>query len=268
MGNNQMSRNTFTNLENNGVVLHSSSRRKRVLTAQQRRKYLEKFKNKLKSPKVKFMAMMKLGLQCMKENERFIFKLPMAYYMRVVQYLSKQVGDHNINIIKRYGDAVNIKTVNSLRNKIAVKNAFMKYVVRDSLPWAKRQIKEEMGKFGSSKFVVREYYEEIEKMNNETGQIEPKNEDQIKEKKTEPKKEEKKEDIKVNRIYLNPEKEKFVNEPIHKPHLSNECIFIRNQLVKYGFSNLESFEGEFLGLFIKPPRMFSKIQDNSSNGIY
>lgn len=201
----------------NGVVVHSSGRRRRVLTAQQRQKYLQKFKQKLKSPKLKFIAMMKMGLKCLLENERFMFKLPMAFYMRVIVNLSDSVQTHHATVVKRYGEAINSKTVNAYRNKIAVKNAFMKYVVRDSLPWAQRQLEDRLGKFGKSKFVVREYYEEIEQADPAE---QPQAEDQIKEEKPEEKGKE--EDIKVKRVYLNPEKEEFVNEPMHRPHLKSK----------------------------------------------
>lgn len=214
-----MSSNSFKNSNMNGVVLHSSSRRKRVLTAQQRRKYLQKFKNKLKSPKVKFLAMMKLGLKCLQENERvFFFKMPIAFYTRVIVNLSDLVQKHHLAITKKSGNVINVKTVNALRNKIAVKNAFMKYVVKDSLPWARKQIQSEMGQFGKCKYVVREYYEEIEQINNEEGQ--PK-EGEIQEVKEEANAEEE-EEIQVKRVYLNPEKEVFVNDPIHKQHLSSK----------------------------------------------
>jgi hypothetical protein len=178
---------------------------------------LEKFKNKIRSPKVKFMASMKLAFVCLKENERFQIKMPLCYHVNVVMNLSRLVSSHHYNVERRAKGNITIETVNAFRNKTAFKNAFMKFVVVDSLPWARNQIKEEKGQFGKNAFVVREYYEEMEIE-------EKKEENQIKEEKPNEEEAGKEENIKVKRIYLNPLKEEFVNQPIHKKHLQGKIM--------------------------------------------
>lgn len=130
--------------------------------------------------------------------------------------MSRLVSNHHHLVQRQYKGNVTLETVNALRNKTAFKNAFMRFVVRDSLPWAREQIKEEMGQFGKNTFVVKEYYEDIEI------EEENKDENQIKEEKPKENEDAKEENFKVKRIYLNPLKEEYVNKPIHKKHLAGK----------------------------------------------
>jgi hypothetical protein len=164
---------------------------------------------------------MKLAFVCMKESERFQIRMPLCYHVKVVMSLSSLVQNFCDRTQKAHNGKLTIETVKALRNKVALKNAFMKYVVRDSLPWAKDQIKEEIGAFGKHQYVVREYYEEIEQENKEEENERPKNSNTIEEEK--PENEEEK--FTIKRIFLNPKKEEFVNNPIHKKHLTSKSIF-------------------------------------------
>lgn len=48
--------------------------------------------------------------------------------------------------------------------------------------------------------------------------------------------------------------------------MEDECSFIRHQLVQVGFRNLETYEGEMLGLFTdQNNRLFSRIQETGTN---
>ena len=211
--------------QSDALVVRRGAGSKRQLSSRERRKYLQKFKNKLQSPKVKFIASMKMAFKCLLKNERFVVHLPLPYYVRIINEVFKGVSSRFADVEERYGSAINSHSVNALRNKIAVKNAFMKYVVNDSLDWASNMIKQEIGEFGNCQYVIREYIEEIDMIEEAQEVME------VKEKKDEkpedkPKQEE---NVKVKRTYINPENEEFINNPIHKNHLSSTFSLIKTK---------------------------------------
>jgi hypothetical protein len=165
---------------------------------------------------------MKMALICLRQNERFVVHMPLPFFTHLLNKLFRRIGERYDYMQEKYGTTVNIHTVNALRNKVALKNAFMQYVVRDSLGWANDAIKQEMGKFQKCTFVVKEYLEEVEF-------IKPEEEGEIKEQKPEPApeskpEEQKEENIKVTRTFQNPDNEAFVNQPVHKEHLSSNEV--------------------------------------------
>jgi hypothetical protein len=203
------------------IKTYSPRNGQRNLSAKQKKKYLLNFKNKLNNPKIKFRNSMKFSFKCLKQSSKLIIIRPFTYYMKFISRIIYHNEIQTKQILKRYKDELNVLTVNSSRNNIAIKNAFIQFVVYDSLKWAKGKIREELGQFG----VCMEHEQIKALMLKEEETLKEQSNKIIEEGKK--KKQKKAEKKKPEEVFLNLdelEKREYLNLPIHKKHLTGKVI--------------------------------------------